>query len=1324
MKRLILVPLVFTLVATTAFAGGPRAVNGKGDPMAWNTSGDVIYHPDRGTLGQLNNMDARQVVQEAFAVWNAVGNLVTFDGTNLLPADIDAVGLPADNADHWLHYWRVDDDWTPVIFDDDGSIIDDLFGAGARFDVLGVAGLDNPIADPAVITGASIVINGAFYNNEGLPDSPEDLTSEAALRGVVVHEIGHFLNLDHSLLNHDLATDIDEANDSDVPSMYPVAVLDDTVFAELAEDDKVALQMIYGSFPFTSINGQVVTELGAPFQGAHVVIRKTTDPLAKAYSVASGAFYFPCNAGTTCNPCTTAGCPVDPAEGAYALSFIETGSYSVCVEQLDRRFNLSNDTFVGPLAVPPVMPGPEECHSTQESASDDPDSVLLVSATMGAGKNITLNGLPASDPWEPNDPIALATELNPQDTEPGEIFGEDVDFFYVNVVEGQRLRVDVEGAELGSSLDPVIGLFDDQGSLIQIVDDGIDPDSHTFSLDPALDTFVDFDGQARIAVGAFPDLDLDGAGGESTGEYWIRVTVENFSCPPGTDFDGDGVCDVYDNCPQTVNPGQQDTDGDLIGDACEVMPDPDPDPPSVDFTFPPDGAIDVALATDIVARFDEKIDPASADRGSVYLIAAGDKKTGGVRISDDGETLAFDPVSALTPSTDYTFHLTAGVRDLNGNPLNPVAVRFRTISDPFSGTTTADQYGNTAPGTHVCGETSGDDFGSSIAVIGDVNMDSVADLLIGAPSVDRDSGSDTGRATLVFGGQGLQSGATAADLHYETGTAEDFAGAKVSAAGDLNGDGYQDFAVGAPGSDVNGAESGAVYIVFGDPLLGDATFATPIDLDVISACPEATRCGIEIRGEAAGDEAGTAIAHAGDVDDDGYDDLLIGAPGADPSVDRGEAGKVYLIYGPIMDHVVELSTVGTPGRRGVVFLGEAAGDGAGESVSVWPARPGVDGDDLLIGAPQGDPRDPADVSVIDGGFVYAIIGGLPLDSSVIAGQIELSRVGNGELDQVTGMVFLGSDTEGEIGRSVTGAVDLDGDEVADVVFGGNGQAWVIPGNDPKVVSGSSRTGGSGSSPAAVMVRSLWGLDAIDDFGAVRYRPEAAMTTLEVVVGAAGDVNADGYDDFILGVPDASVGETVEAGSVYVVYGGPAPIGPEVVLTDVGVTIPGVKVEGVDDYDRLGASVGGGRDINADGVADAVAGAPGGGLPCPSSDPGEVYVISPLGPDLIDPVMIEKIGNVPMLEWSHTSRAIEYNVYRGTMQPVIDAGFVSTSGMTTIHCGTNLDVDADGLPDAVATGAPAAGDLMLYLVTAKNLFGEGPLGPPNDAPSRVNDAACP
>ncbi len=77
-----------------------------------------------------------------------------------------------------------------------------------------------------------------------------------------------------------------------------------------------------------------------------------------------------------------------------------------------------------------------------------------------------------------------------------------------------------------------------------------------------------------------------------------------------------------------------------------------------------------------------------------------------------------------------------------------------------------------------------------------------------------------------------------------------------------------------------------------------------------------------------------------------------------------------------------------------------------------------------------------------------------------------------------------------------------------------------------------------------------------------------------------------------------------------------------------------------------------------------------------------------------------------------------------MQPVIDAGYVSTSGMTTIHCGINLDIDADGSPDAVATGTLAAGDLMLYLVTAKNLFGEGPLGPPNDAPSRVNDAACP
>src|SRR5262245_13759738 len=338
MRRAAICALLFALAPAT-LAGGPRAVTGAGLPMKWSTAVPVIYNPDHGTLGQLSNAEALDLVAQAFARWSQVSNL-TFSAGAWVPGDIDAAEIPLTNPGHYKHFYRVNGDGlSPVIFDTDGSIIDSIFGTGARFDILGVAGLDDPPGPSPNITGASLVINGAFFDGVGLPDSPEDV-SQTALLGVIVHEIGHFINLDHSVLNHEQALDDNAGNDVYVPTMFPLAVLDNTVFATLNPDDVRAALDLYPFDEGTFTIAGSVKFGGVPLQGANVVLRKVGDPLMTAYSLISGALFFPCNPGSSCNPCTTACDPGNPPpQGAFATEDLAPGSYRACVEQIDTRFS-------------------------------------------------------------------------------------------------------------------------------------------------------------------------------------------------------------------------------------------------------------------------------------------------------------------------------------------------------------------------------------------------------------------------------------------------------------------------------------------------------------------------------------------------------------------------------------------------------------------------------------------------------------------------------------------------------------------------------------------------------------------------------------------------------------------------------------------------------------------------------------------------------------------------------------------------------------------------------------------------------------------------
>lgn len=167
----------------------------------------------------------------------------------------------------------------------------------------------------------------------------------------------------------------------------------------------------------------------------------------------------------------------------------------------------------------------------------------------------------------------------------------------------------------------------------------------------------------------------------------------------------------------------------------------------------------------------------------------------------------------------------------------------------------------------LTGAGAGDSFGFSVAGVGDTNKDGFADVAVGAYH-NAAGGKDAGRVYLYYGGANPSDKPA---LVWTGEAAGDAFGYAVSGAGDANGDGFADLAVGAYGNDAGGSAAGRGYIFFGGP--------------GADAVPDFTQTG-----EATLDNLGSAIAGAGDVDGDGFADLVIGAPYAD-----SDAGRGYLI---------------------------------------------------------------------------------------------------------------------------------------------------------------------------------------------------------------------------------------------------------------------------------------------------------------------------------------------------------------------------------------------------------------------------------------------
>ncbi len=210
----------------------------------------------------------------------------------------------------------------------------------------------------------------------------------------------------------------------------------------------------------------------------------------------------------------------------------------------------------------------------------------------------------------------------------------------------------------------------------------------------------------------------------------------------------------------------------------------------------------------------------------------------------------------------------------------------------------------------MTGENIREDFGESVSGAGDVNSDGYDDVIVGASQFDLITG--TGRAYIYYGGTIMNN---IADVTFTGETPQSYFGTSVSKAGDLNGDGYDDVIVGAS---QYSSGTGRAYIFYGGLSMNNVADVT-------------------MTGESANNLFGVYVSSAGDVNGDGYDDVIIGAVGY-----NNEPGRGYLFYGgSAMDNVADVN-----------MTAEHSGDEFGYSVSSAGDLNGDGYDDVIIGAPR------------------------------------------------------------------------------------------------------------------------------------------------------------------------------------------------------------------------------------------------------------------------------------------------------------------------------------------------------------------------------------
>lgn len=437
-----------------------------------------------------------------------------------------------------------------------------------------------------------------------------------------------------------------------------------------------------------------------------------------------------------------------------------------------------------------------------------------------------------------------------------------------------------------------------------------------------------------------------------------------------------------------------------------------------------------------------------------------------------------------------------------------------------------------SPIVELFGEREGDFAGWAISGDGDVNGDGITDLLVGAyyaegsPKVVIHKGEEDlpeGAAYLIHGPISSASALADADSKILGVNPNDTTARSLAMAGDINSDGYTDIIISAMHYDSVGHDNGAAYLIFGP---------TPPSVNLSDA-------DLVIYGDDPTGHFASELDAAGDIDGDGFDDIIIGG-----QLDSGpdHTGKAAWYSGAALSTVAVGEALSSEKWAAASWISEQPGDYLGRCVAGSGDVNGDGFDDMVVSAPL---HSGGGTST---GAAYLIFG--PADLS-------------GEIDLIADRAWYGGEAGSNLGSWLAAAGDVTGDGYADVLVGAykegddEGSVYLVAGDDTPVLSIQEAEA------------KLLGMSKEGRFG---FRFDGVS-----------DLNFDGYDDVVIGAPTQS-GWVSRQGFAYIVQG------PISGVVEVGSISSQVLIgQGRDALFGFAVGVG---DLDQDGIPDVAIGAPG------------------------------------------------------------------------------------------------------------------------------------
>jgi hypothetical protein len=633
-------------------------------------------------------------------------------------------------------------------------------------------------------------------------------------------------------------------------------------------------------------------------------------------------------------------------------------------------------------------------------------------------------------------------------------------------------------------------------------------------------------------------------------------------------------------------------------------------------------------------------------------------------------------------------HYVSAAGDVNGDGYSDVIVSALTYDNGQTDEGRAYVYHGSAAGLSLTADWSAESdqayaqFGTSVSSAGDVNGDGYSDVVVGAYRYDNGQ-TNEGRAYVYHGSAAGLS--LTADWITESDQTSAFYGFSVSVAGDVNGDGYSDVIVGAVFYDNGQTDEGRAYAYHGS---GTGLSLTP-DWTAES--------------DQAGAWFGNSVSSAGDVNGDGYSDVIVGAYW----YDNGETdeGRAYVYHG---------SAAGLSLTPNWTAESDQTGARLGISVSTTGDVNGDGYSDVIVGAHEYDngetdegrayvyhgsatglsvaPDWTAEADQEEAGFGYSVSAAGDVNgdgySDVIVGAVWYD---NGETDEGRAYVYHGSaaglclnagwaaesdQSHAEFGYSVSSAGDVNGDGYSDVIIGA-----------PYYDNGQFNEG-----RAFVYHGSATGLSLTPDWTA---ESDQEYAWLGRSVSTAGDVNGDGYSDVIVGAMSYNNGEPSE-GRAYVYHGSAAGLS----------VMPDWIAEPDQNYAYFGVSVSSAGDVNGDGFSDVIVGAY--QYDNGQTDEGRAYVYhgSATGLSVTPDWTAESDQVSALFGWSVSSAGdVNGDGYSDVIVGAVwyDNG-ETDEGRTYVYRGSATGLSV--MPDWIAESDQADAEFGYFVSTAGDVNGDG------------------